>query len=141
MRDADKPHLPKGVRASLEAMAVIYVAVTVLFVVDPDWPILVANKAFMGYDWPVVFFPIEKFWYSLGVSVPGTRAFLAFLAARTSAQTALCIKVLQVSSLLTAALFAWQFLFHTHAPLYALGSLVESIQVVFYLILYRKLPY
>ena len=140
MRQGEERPLPKGVQWSLEVMAVIYVAVAVLFVVNPNWPILMANKAFIRYDWPVVFFPIEKFWYALAVSVPGTRAFLAFSAARRSAETALCVRVLQVSLLLTAALFAWQFLFHTHAALYALGCLIESIQVVFYLILYRKLP-
>jgi hypothetical protein len=121
-------------------MAMIYVAVAVLFVVNPDWPILVVNKAFIGYDWPMVFFPTEKFWFCLAVSVPGTRAFLAFAAARRPAETRLCVRVLQVSLALAATLFAWQFLFHKHAALYALGFLIESIQVLFYLLLSRKLP-
>ncbi len=132
--------LPKGVQWSLEAMATIYVAVTVLFVVNADWPILFVNKAFARYNWAVVFFPIERFWYSLAVSIPATRAFLAFNAARRSAEARLCVKVLQVSVLLAAALFAWQFVFYKHAPLYALGFLIELVQVVFYLFLTRKLP-
>jgi hypothetical protein len=140
MKAGEKEPLPKGVRWSLEVMAMIYVAVAVLFVVNPDWPILVVNKAFIAYDWPMVFFPTEKFWFSLAVSVPGTRAFLAFAAARKPVETRLCVRVLRVSLALTATLFAWQFLFHKHAALYALGFLIESIQVVFYLILNRKLP-
>jgi len=121
-------------------MAMTYVAVAVTFLVDADWPILIINKAFARYDWPMVFFPTEKFWFSLAVSVPGTRAFLAFAAARRPAEARLYVQVLQVSLLLAAALFAWQFIFHKHAPLYALGFFVEFIQVVFYLFLYRKLP-
>ncbi|MGD8757693.1 MAG: hypothetical protein PVH78_02355 [Deltaproteobacteria bacterium] len=140
MSTEGKEPLPKCVRWSLEVMAMIYVAVAVLFVVNPDWPILVVNKAFIGYDWPMVFFPTEKFWFCLAVSVPGTRAFLAFAAARRPAETRLCVRVLQVSLALAATLFAWQFLFHKHAALYALGFLIESIQVLFYLLLSRKLP-
>ncbi len=121
-------------------MAVIYVAVTVLFLVNPDWPILFVNKVFARYDWPMVFFPTEKFWYSLAVSVPGTRAFLAFSAAQSPAEARPYVKVLQISLLLAAALFAWQFVFHKHAPLYALACLIEFIQVFFYLILCQKLP-
>ena len=140
MRAEEKEPLPKGVRWSLEVMAMIYVAVAALFVVNPNWPILVVNKAFIGYNWPMVFFPTEKFWFCLAVSVPGTRAFLAFAAARRPVETGLfCVRVLQVSLALAATLFAWQFLFHKHAALYALGFLIESIQVVFYLILNRKL--
>jgi hypothetical protein len=139
MRETEKEPLPQGVRWSLEVMAMIYVAVAVLFVVNPDWPILIVNKAFIRYDWPVVFFPMEKFWFSLAVSVPGTRAFLAFAAARRPVETGLYVRVLQVSLALTATLFAWQFLFHNHAALYALGFLIESIQMVFYLLLSRKL--
>jgi hypothetical protein len=122
-------------------MAMIYVAVTVLFLVNPDWPILFVNKAFARYNWPTVFFPTEKFWFSLALSVPGTRAFLAFSAAQRPAEARVCVKVLQISLLLAAALFAWQFLFHKHAPLYALGFLIEFIQVAFYLFLCKKLPY
>jgi len=140
MRTGGKETLPKGVRWSLEVMAMIYVAVAVLFVVNPNWPILVVNKAFMGCNWPMVFFPTEKFWFCLAVSVPGTRAFLAFAAARRPVDTGLCVRVLQVSLALAATLFAWQFLFHEHAALYALGFAIESIQVVFYLILNRKIP-
>ena len=140
MKAGKKEPLPKGVRWSLEVMAMIYVAVAVLFVVNPDWPILVVNKAFIRFDWPMVFFPTEKFWFSLAVSVPGTRAFLAFAAARKPVETGLCVRVLQVSLALAATLFAWQFLFHKHAALYALGFLIESIQVLFYLLLSRKLP-
>ncbi len=132
--------LTKGVQWSLELMAMTYVAVAVTFLVDADWPILVVNKAFVRYDWPMVFFPTEKFWFSLAVSVPGTRAFLAFAAARRPAEARLYVQVLQVSLLLAAALFAWQFIFHKHAPLYALGFFVEFAQVVFYLFLYKKLP-
>ena len=69
--------LPKGVQLTLELMATTYVAVAVLFLVNPDWLILVTNKAFARYDWPMVFFPTERFWLSLAVTVPGTRAFLA----------------------------------------------------------------
>jgi hypothetical protein len=132
--------LPRGVRWSFELMGIIYVAVAVLFVVNPDWLILVTNKAFDRYGWPAVFFPTERFWFSLAVSVPGTRAFLAFTAARRPAEARLCVKVLQVSLLLAAALFAWQFVFGKHAPLYILGFFIEIIQVVFYLFLFRKLP-
>jgi hypothetical protein len=129
----------KGGRWALEVMATVYVAVAVLFVVNPDWPILTVNKAFARFDWPMVFFPTEKFWYSLAVTVPGTRAFLAFAAARRPAEARLYVGVLQVSLLLAAALFAAQFVFHRHAALYALGFLVESIQVVFYYSLNPKL--
>jgi hypothetical protein len=121
-------------------MGMVYVAVTVLFIVHPDYPILMANKAFAQFNWPMVFFPIEKFWYSLAVSVPGTRAFVAFAAARRPVQARVYVGVLQVSLLLAAALFAIQFVFHKHAALYALGFFVESIQLVFYLLLNRKLP-
>jgi hypothetical protein len=121
-------------------MAVIYVAVTVLFLVNPDWPILFVNKVFARYDWPMVFFPTEKFWYSLAVSVPGTRAFLAFSAAQRPAESRPYVRVLQISLLLAAALFAWQFIFYKHAALYALGFFIECIQVVFFLFLCQKLP-
>ncbi|HID28774.1 MAG TPA: hypothetical protein EYP19_02080 [Desulfobacterales bacterium] len=121
-------------------MAVIYVAVMVLFLVNPDWPILFVNKAFGRYDWPVVFFPTEKFWFSLAVSVPATRAFLAFSAAQNPAEVRVYLKVLQISLVVTGGLFAWQFIFHKHAPLHALGCLIEFLQVVFYLILSKKLP-
>jgi hypothetical protein len=121
-------------------MAMIYVAVAVLFLVNPDWLILVTNEAFSHYDWPVVFFPTERFWLCLAVSVPGTRAFLAFSAARRPNEARFCANVLQVSLLLAAALFAWQFIFHKHAPLYVLGFFVELIQVIFYMILLRRLP-
>ena len=50
------------------------------------------------------------------------------------------MSVLQVSLILAAILFAGQFLFYRHAALYALGFFIESIQVVFYLFLCRKLP-
>ena len=118
----------------------IYVAVAVLFLVNPDWPILVVNKAFARYDWPMVFFPTEKFWFSLAVSVPGTRAFLAFSAVQRPGEARLYVKVLQISLLLAAALFAWQFIFYKHAPLYALACLIEFVQIVFYFILGKKLP-
>lgn len=131
---------PKGVQWSFELMGIIYVAVAVLFVVNPDWLILVTNKAFTRYECPAVFFPTERFWFSLAVSVPGTRAFLAFTAARRPAEARPCVKVLQVSLLLAAALFAWQFVFGKHAPLYILGFFIEIIQAVFYLFLFRKLP-
>jgi hypothetical protein len=132
--------LPRGVQWSFELMAIMYVAVAVLFMVNPDWLILITNKAFDRYGWPVVFFPTERFWFSLAVSVPGTRAFAAFAAARRPTQARVCIKVLQVSLLLAAALFSWQFVFGKHAPLYVLGFFIEIIQVVFYLFLSRRVP-
>jgi hypothetical protein len=121
-------------------MAMVYVAVAVLFVVNPDWPILMVNKAFAGFNWPVTFFPTERFWHSLAVGVPGTRAFLAFTAAQNPAQGRLCIKALQVSLLLAGLLFARHFLFYRPAPIYALGFLTELIQVGLYLFIYRRLP-
>jgi hypothetical protein len=124
----------------LELMAMVYVAVGVLFLVNPDWLILVVNQVFARYEWPVVFFPTERFWLSLAVSVPGTRAFLAFAAARNPVQARLYVQVLQVSLLLAAALFAWQFIIRKHAPIYVLGFFVEFGQVVFYHFLGRKLP-
>jgi hypothetical protein len=132
--------LPKGVQLTLELMATIYVAVAVLFLVNPDWLILVTNKAFARYDWPMVFFPTERFWFSLAVTVPGTRAFLAFSAARNPTAARLYVKVLVVSLLLAAVLFAWQFIFHKHAPLYVLGFFAEFAQVFLYLGLFRWLP-
>lgn len=132
--------LPRGVRWSFEFMAVTYVAVMVLFLVNPDWPILFVNKAFARYDWPVVFFPTEKFWFSLAVSVPATRAFLAFSAAQNPGEVRVYLKVLQISLAVTGGLFAWQFIFHKHAPLHALGCLIEFLQVVFYIVLSKKLP-
>jgi hypothetical protein len=133
--------LPKGIRWLLELIAMIYVAVTVLFLVNPDWPILFVNKVFARYDWPMVFFPTEKFWYSLAVSVPGTRAFLAFSAAQRPLESRSYVKVLLASLLLAAALFAWQFIFYRHAALYAVGFFVECIQGVFFLFLCQRLPY
>lgn len=140
MTEVKTESLPKLVQWTFELMAMVYVAVAVLFLVNPDWIILVVNKAFARYDWPMVFFPTERFWFSLAVSVPGTRAFLAFSAARKPTAARLYVTVLQISLLLAAALFAWQFIFHKHAPLYALGFFVEFAQVVFYLFLYKKLP-
>ena len=80
MKPSRTAPLPKGVQWPLEAMAVVYVAVGVLFFINPDWPILAVNKAFSRFEWPMVFFPTERFWLSLAVTVPGTRAFLAFAA-------------------------------------------------------------
>ncbi len=132
--------VPRGAQWSLEAMGTVYVAVAVLFVVNPDWVILVVNEAFARYDWPMVFFPTERFWFSLGASVPATRAFLAFNAARKPANARFCVKVLQVSLVVTGALFAWQFFFRKHAALYALGCLAEFMQVFFYQALSREIP-
>jgi hypothetical protein len=132
--------LSKSVQWTFEFMAMIYVAVAVLFLVNPDWIILVVNKAFAGYDWPVVFFPTERFWLSLAISVPGTRAFLAFSAARQPTAARIYVGVLQVSLLLAAALFAWQFVFHKHAPLFVLGFFIETAQVIVYLFLCRWCP-
>lgn len=140
MTEVKTESLPKGVQWTLELMAMTYVAVGVLFLVNPDWIILVVNKAFARFDWPMVFFPTERFWFSLAVSVPGTRAFLAFSAARRPAAARLCVTVLQISLLLAAVLFAWQFVIYKHAPLYVLGFFVELIQVVFYHFLRRWLP-
>ncbi len=138
VNETTRESVPKAVQWAFEIMAVIYVAVAVLFLVDPDWPILMVNTAFSGYDWPVVFFPTERFWFSLAVSVPGTRAFLAFAAARRLAEARLYVKVLQASLLIAAVMFALQFLFK-HAPLYAIGFFIELLQVVFYYYLNRKL--
>lgn len=140
MKGSNIEILSKGVQWSLEVMATIYVAVAVLFIVNPHWVILVANQAFARYDWPVVLFPTEKFWFCLGASVPATKACLAFAAARRPTEARLCVKVLQISIFLTGALFGWQFLFHKHAALYALGFLAECIQVAFYQVLTRKIP-
>lgn len=140
MKELKAASLSKGVEWSLEVMGVIYVAVAVLFLVNPNWLILVVNKGFARYDWPMVFFPTEKFWFSLAVSVPGTRAYLALAAARKAAAARLYVNVLQVSLILAAIMFAWQFLFYKHAALYALGFLTEVAQGVFYLFLNSKLP-
>lgn len=140
MKELKAASLSKGVEWSLEVMGVIYVAVAVLFLVNPNWLILVVNKGFARYDWPMVFFPTEKFWFSLAVSVPGTRAYLALAAARKAAAARLYVNVLQVSLILAAVMFAWQFLFYKHAALYALGFLTEVAQGVFYLFLKPKLP-
>lgn len=140
MKELKAASLSKGVEWSLEVMGVIYVAVAVLFLVNPNWLILVVNKGFARYDWPMVFFPTEKFWFSLAVSVPGTRAYLALAAARKAAAARLYVNVLQISLVLAAVMFAWQFLFYKHAALYALGFLTEVAQGVFYLFLNRKLP-
>jgi hypothetical protein len=121
-------------------MGMTYVAIGVLFLVNPDWIILVTNQVFAGHDWPVVFFPTERFWFALAVTVPGTRAFLAFTASRKAREARLCVKVLQVSLVLAAVFFALQFILGKPAPLYALGFFLEAVQVVFYLYLYRKLP-
>jgi len=61
MRKTEKELLPKAARWSLEVMAMIYVAVAALFVVNPNWPILVVNKAFIRYNWPMVFSPPKSF--------------------------------------------------------------------------------
>lgn len=140
MREVRAEHFSKGIQWSLELMGMTYVAMGVLFLVNPDWIILVTNQVFAGQDWPVVFFPTERFWFSLAVTVPGTRAFLAFTASRRPTEARLCIKVLQISLVLAAILFALQFIFRKHAPLYALGFFVEAVQVIFYIYLYRKLP-
>ncbi len=132
--------LSKGIQWSLELMAMAYVAVAVLFLVNPDLVILVVNKAFVGFDWPMVFFPTERFWLSLAVSVPATRACLAFAAARRPAEARTFVSILSVSLLVAAIVFAWQFVFHKHAPLYALAFLVEFVQVIFYYFLKKKLP-
>jgi hypothetical protein len=87
----------------------------------------------------MVFFPTEKFWLSLAVSVPGTRAFLAFAASRNPASGDLCVTVLQVSLAIAGITFGLHFLFSRHAPLYAVGFFVELIQVVFYGYLKRRL--
>jgi hypothetical protein len=140
MNDPTPESLPKGVQWSLELMAMVYVAVAVLFFVDADLPILIVNKAFACYDWPMVFFPTEKFWFSLALSVPATRAYLAFAAARKPAEARIFVRILWVSLLVTAIVFAWQFVFRKHAALYALACLIESVQVIFYLFLCKRLP-
>ena len=132
--------LPKGVQWSLELMAMVYVAAAGVFLINPDWPILMVNKAFAPHDWPVVFFPTERFWLSIAVGVPGTRAFVAFSAARNPSLARFCLQVLQVSLLIPAALFTWQFVFSKHAPLYVIGCLAEIVQIIFYLFIGKKLP-
>jgi hypothetical protein len=132
--------LPKGIQWSLEFMGMVYVAVMFLFLVSPDWPILMINKMAAGFDWPVVMFPTERFWLSLAVTVPGTRAFLAFSAARRPIEARLCVKVLQVSLVLAGLMFAWQFVFNKHSPLYVIGFFTEAVQVAFYFFLGRRLP-
>ena len=132
--------LPKGIQWSLEFMGMAYVAVMFLFLVSPDWLILTINKAAARFEWPVVLFPTERFWLSLAVTVPGTRAFLAFSAARRPSEARLCVKVLQVSLVLAGLMFAWQFVFNKHSPLYVIGFLTEAVQVVFYVFLSRRLP-
>ena len=140
MNESTPKSLPKAVLWSLEFMAMVYVAVAVAFVINPDFAILVVNKAFARFDWPMVFFSTEKFWFSLAISVPATRAYLAFAAARKPAEARIFVTILCVSLLLVAVAFAWQFLFRKHAALYALGFLVELVQVILYYFLYKKLP-
>jgi hypothetical protein len=139
MTEATPRPLSKGIQHTFDAMAMIYVAVAALFVVNPNWPILMVNKTFSHYNWPMVFFPTEKFWLSLAVSVPVTRAFLAFTASRRPAYARFCVNVLQVSLATAGILFGLHFLFHKHAPLYAVGFFVELLQVVFYSYLKGKL--
>ena len=140
MSQSNRDRLPKGIQWSLELMGMVYVAVMFLFLVSPDWPILMINKVAAGFDWPVVLFPTERFWLSLAVTVPGTRAFLAFSAARRPIEARLCVKVLQVSLVLAGLMFAWQFVFTKHAPLYVIGFFAEAVQVAFYVLLSRRLP-
>lgn len=140
MSESKAAALPRGVQWTFELMAMIYLAVMVLFLVNPDWIILWTNKLFDRFDWPAVFFPTERFWFSLAVSVPGTRAFLAFAAARKPTLARFCVTVLQISLLLAATLFAWQFVFHKHAPLYLLGVVVQASEMALYAFLCRWLP-
>jgi hypothetical protein len=137
MKQTPKP-ASKTTKWALDGMGMIYVAVAALFLVNPNWPILVVNKAFAHYDWPMVFFPTEKFWLSLAVSVPGTRAFLAFAASRNPTSARLCITVLQVSLAIAGIVFGLHFVFSKPAPLYALGFFIELFQVAFYGYLKRK---
>jgi hypothetical protein len=125
---------------TFDVMAMIYVATAALFVVNPNWPILVVNKGFSHYNWPMVFFPTEKFWLSLAVSVPGTRAFLAFTASRRPAYAPLCVTILQVSLAIAGIMFALHFVFYKHAPLYVIGFFVELLQILIYCYIKRKLP-
>jgi hypothetical protein len=121
-------------------MAMVYVATAVSFVLNPDHAILLVNKIFAGYEWPVVFFPIERFWLSIAVGVPATRAFVAFAAARNRAPARFCVQVIQISLIIPGILFAYQFVFSKHAPIYVIGCLVEVVQILFYVFLRRKLP-
>lgn len=123
---------------AFDVMAVMYIAAAALFLVNPNWPILMVNKAFSHYNWPMVFFPTEKFWLSLAVSVPVTRAFLAFTASRRPALARLCVAVLQVSLTTTAIMFALHFVFYKHAALYAIGFFIELLQVLFFACLKPK---
>ena len=131
--------IPRGVQWSFELMAMIYVATAAVFLLSPDWPILLANQVFARYEWPVVFFPTERFWLSIAVGVPGTRAFVAFSAARSPARAKFCIQILQISLLIPAVVFAWHFIFSGHVPLYAIGVAVEMLQVIFYHFLTKRL--
>jgi len=139
MRQTTPRPLSQPIHWAFDVMAMMYVAIAALFLVNPNWPILAVNKAFSHYGWPMVFFPTEKFWLSLAVSVPGTRAFLAFTASRRPAYARLCVAVLQVSLAIAGIMFALHFVFYKHAPLYAIGFFVELLQVLFYSCLKRKL--
>jgi hypothetical protein len=139
MADSTTAALPKSARWAFELMAMIYIATAVAFLVNPDGPILMVNKIFVPYEWPMVFFPTERFWLSIAVGVPATRAFVALSAARNPARAEFCIQVIQISLLVPAAVFAWQFVFSKHAPLYVIGVLVEMMQVLFYGLLKRRI--
>jgi hypothetical protein len=139
MTNSKTAAFPKSVRWAFEFMAIIYIATAVAFLVNPDWPILMVNKMFLRYEWPMVFFPTERFWLSIAVGVPATRAFVSFSAARNPARAEFCVQVIEISLLVPAAVFAWQFVFFKHAPLYVIGVFVEMVQVFVYLILKRKL--
>jgi len=128
------------IRIALDMMAIGYVAAAFLFLINPDALILFTNTAFSNYGWPVVFFPTERFWYALAFSVPATRAFLAFTASRRPREARLCIGILQISLLVAGLMFFYQFVLHKRAPLYALGCIVELVQVGFYFFLARRLP-
>ncbi len=128
------------IRLALETMAIAYVAAAFLFLINPDALILFTNMAFSNYGWPMVFFPTERFWYALAFSVPATRAFLAFTASRKPREARLCVRALQISLVVPGLMFFYQFVFHKQAPLYALGCIVELVQVGFYSFLTRRLP-
>ena len=138
MADSKTAAFSKSVQWAFELMAMIYIATAVAFLINPDWPILMVNKMFVRYEWPMVFFPTERFWLSIAVGVPATRAFVAFSAARNPARAEFCVQVIQISLLVPAAVFAWQFVFSKHAPLYAISVLVEMVQVFFFVILRKK---
>ncbi|MBW2645842.1 MAG: hypothetical protein JRE23_06665 [Deltaproteobacteria bacterium] len=66
-------------------------------------------------------------------------AVLAFAAARHPAYERVFINLLQASLIIAAISFAFHFIFHQRALLYAIGFGTEIIQIVFYYFLMSRL--